>query len=199
MRLQKEKAFPPSFHATKRNLPPFIFFVGNPHLPPRIPLCSMIAHTLINIFFHIVYCLSLSLSFFLSQFTHTDVPTYNTLFLYFSVSLFLSFCLSFTHTIFSFFLPLFVYMHAIFISMCPQYSLLFGILRGRPLTHSISSKMWNRNRTCAFAFTFTFAFVFTSLTFEIFASITFAAERNRIYFMRGQRFESFFRLQEIYF
>ena len=112
MRLQKEKAFPPSFHATKRNLPPFIFFVGNPHLPPRIPLCSMIAHTLINIFFHIVYCLSLSLSFFLSQFTHTDVPNYNTLFLYFSVSLFLSVI----HTQFStFFFP--------FLSICTQYSL----------------------------------------------------------------------------
>ena len=97
MRLQKEKAFPPSFHATKRNLPPFIFFVGNPHLPPRIPLCSMIAHTLINIFFHIVYCLSLSLSLSLSFFHNSHTQMYLPITHSFSIFLYLSFCLSFTH------------------------------------------------------------------------------------------------------
>jgi hypothetical protein len=116
MRLQKEKAFLRSLHAMKRNLPPFIFFVGNPHLPARIPLCSMIAHTLINIFFHIVYCLSLSLS--LSFFHNSHTQMYLPITHSFSIFLFLSFCLSVCHShtqFLAFFFP--------FLSICTQYSL----------------------------------------------------------------------------
>jgi hypothetical protein len=117
--IAKRKSFPSfvrSFHATKRNLPPFIFFVGNPHLPPRIPLCSMIAHTLINIFFHIVYCLSLSLS--LSFFHNSHTQMYLPITHSFSIFLFLSFCLSVCHShtqFLAFFFP--------FLSICTQYSL----------------------------------------------------------------------------